>query len=212
MNGFTRLGRLSMVGLVLLLTVAACADGPVRTRTTPGPTTSVNEGQDLDEVALQEPESDAEGWSAEKDGAETSPGREAGSTPRGRSTLGLEPSAGEPGQEIVASGRGWEPGTSVFITVRWLVGDDVALQTDDLGRYPVGEDGRFRARFLVRGDAVPQEATVTAILPFERGTPDEVSAGLTVLPSTNASLDEGRPAPGEPVADPCAPPHDAVEC
>ena len=208
MNGPTRLGRLSMVGLVLLLTVAACAEGPVRTRTTPGPTTSRKEGQDLDEVALQEPE----GRSAEKDGAETSTGRDPGSTRRGRSTLGLDPSAAEPGQEIVASGRGWEPGRSVFLTVRWLVGDDVELQIDDLGRYPVSEDGRFRARFLVRGDAVPQEATVTATLPYERGTPDEVSAGLFVQPSTNATSDEGHPPPGEPVADPCAPPHDAVEC
>ncbi len=68
----------------------------------------------------------------------------------------LDPSAGEPGQEIGASGRGWEPGISVFLTVRWLVGDDVASQTDDLGRYPVDEDGHFHAHFLVRGDAVPQ--------------------------------------------------------
>lgn len=211
MTGVARLGRLSIVGFVLLLTLAACSDGQVRARTTPGPTTTVDDGQDVDEVALPPGEVE-KGRPAEEDGAETSTGRQARSTPRGRPTLGLGPSAGEPGQEIVASGRGWEPGTSVFLTVRWLVGDDVALQTDDLGRYPVGEDGRFRARFLVRGDAVPQEATVTAILPFERGTPDEVSAGLTVLPSTNATSDEGRPAPGQPVADPCAPPNDAVEC
>ena len=210
MTGVARLGRLSMVGLVLLLTLAACSDGQVRGRTTPGPTTMVDDGQDVDEVAL--PPGQAEkGRSAEEDGAETSTGRQASSTPRGRPTLGLHPSAGEPGQKIVASGRGWEPGISVFLTVRWLVGDDVAPQTDDLGRYRVGEDGRFHAHFVVRGDAVPQLATVTAIRPYERGTPDEVSAELFVR-SRNAPSDEGRPPPGQPVADPCAPPHDVVEC
>ena len=210
MNGVARLGRLSMAGLVLLLTLAACSDGHVSDPTTLGPTATVDDGQDVDEVALPPVEAE-KGRSSEEGGGETSTSRQASSTPRLRPTLGLDPSAGKPGQEIVASGRGWEPGTSVFLTVRWLVGDDVALQTDDLGRYPVGEDGRFHAHFYVRGDAVPQLATVTAIRPFERGTPDEVAAELFVR-SRKASSDEGRPAPGQPVADPCAPPHDVVEC
>jgi hypothetical protein len=110
----------------------------------------------------------------------TAPGElePCGPEPEDPAVLGVEPRAGEPGQELVATVSGFDP--DVFVVVELMrrdpYGPVLGMQVRTNGA------GYAQQRFLVPGNAPPGSYSLVAT---SEDRTDTASAEVTVLPSSN---------------------------
>ena len=137
----------------------------------------------------------------------------ATTAPGGRPSLAISPEEGEPGTRIIAVGRGWRPGDTVFIRLE-APGDENATN-QEMASAIVSDLGEFSARFTYPDNRPWNLLPVVLVAAVDETAHQRVSAPFRIIavqfatetptPTETATATETAPPP-VPTATPTARP------